>query len=254
MTDAIPYLDAAAVARLRPRDAVQALIDALRGGFDPAAATPRSFVTLTKGQYILLPAELGADAGVKIVTIAPDNPDRGLPLVQGVYLLFDADTLAPRAMLDGIELTALRTPAVSLAGVRQHLLADESPLHIVVVGAGLQAVRHVTTTLDVIEGVRPAASITFCVRDPQRADPPATIGGHATSVVRLGTPEAEAALRTAGIVHCATPAREPLFDSDLLRDDVIVVAVGSHDPGAREVDGTRGTWQPLSRRAGRRCA
>lgn len=236
MTDSIPYLDAAAVARLRPRDAVQGLIDALRAGFDPASATPRSFVSLTHGQYILLPAELGADTGVKIVTVAPGNSERGLPLIQGVYLLFDAETLAPRAMLDGIELTALRTPAVSLAGVRQHLLADEAPLHIVVVGAGLQAVRHVTTTLDVIDGVRPAASITFCVRDAQRADPPRQIDGHATSVVELGTAEAEAALRTAGIVHCTTPARKPLFDSDLLRDDVIVVAVGSHDPDAREVD------------------
>jgi ornithine cyclodeaminase len=37
-------------------------------------------------------------------------------------------------------------------------------------------------------------------------------------------------------VVCATSARAPLFDPALLRDDVVVVAVGSHEPDARELD------------------
>ena len=44
------------------------------------------------------------------------------------------------------------------------------------------------------------------------------------------------ALRSADVVVCATSARAPLFDSALLRDDVVVVAVGSHEPDARELD------------------
>ena len=35
---------------------------------------------------------------------------------------------------------------------------------------------------------------------------------------------------------CCTTAREPLFDSRLLKDTATVVAVGSHEPDAREVD------------------
>jgi ornithine cyclodeaminase/alanine dehydrogenase-like protein (mu-crystallin family) len=236
MTGSLPYLDAAAVARLRPRDAVDALLAALRGGLDPAAATPRTFVPLTHGDYILMPAEHLADTGVKVVTVAPGNRERGLPRIQGVYLLFDAVTLAPRAVLDGIELTALRTPAVSLAGVRQHLLADDAPLHVVAFGAGIQAVRHVTTTADVVDGMRDVASVTFVVRDPARSALPTHLAGVPCEVVAAGSPEAERAVSRAGIVHCATSAREPVFDSRLLRDDAIVVAVGSHDPDAREVD------------------
>jgi ornithine cyclodeaminase len=38
------------------------------------------------------------------------------------------------------------------------------------------------------------------------------------------------------LVIAATTARSPLFDSSLLKDSVIVVAVGSHEPDVREVD------------------
>jgi ornithine cyclodeaminase len=43
-------------------------------------------------------------------------------------------------------------------------------------------------------------------------------------------------LRDADVVCCCTSAREPVFDSRLLRDDATVIAVGSHEPGARELD------------------
>jgi ornithine cyclodeaminase len=35
---------------------------------------------------------------------------------------------------------------------------------------------------------------------------------------------------------CATSARSPVFDSALVRDDSVVIAVGSHEPDARELD------------------
>jgi ornithine cyclodeaminase/alanine dehydrogenase-like protein (mu-crystallin family) len=52
----------------------------------------------------------------------------------------------------------------------------------------------------------------------------------------LGSPEAREVLRAADVVVCATSAATPVFDSALLRDDVVVVAVGSHTPDARELD------------------
>jgi hypothetical protein len=38
------------------------------------------------------------------------------------------------------------------------------------------------------------------------------------------------------VIVCATTAREPLFDGALVRDQATVVAIGSHEPDAREVD------------------
>ena len=44
------------------------------------------------------------------------------------------------------------------------------------------------------------------------------------------------ALEQADLVVCATTARTPLYDSRLLGERAIVVAIGSHEPDAREVD------------------
>jgi ornithine cyclodeaminase/alanine dehydrogenase-like protein (mu-crystallin family) len=42
-------------------------------------------------------------------------------------------------------------------------------------------------------------------------------------------------LRTADVIVCATAARSPLFDADLVADTAVVIAVGSHEPDAREL-------------------
>lgn len=68
------YVDAAAVAALGPAAAVRAVTDALRDGLDPAADPPRGTVGLSAGHFLLMPAEAGASAGVKVATVAPGNP------------------------------------------------------------------------------------------------------------------------------------------------------------------------------------
>ena len=215
------YLDAADVAAFGPASAVEAIIGALRGGLDPATDPARVPVELAHGQFLLMPSQTAAAAGVKVVTVAPDNPARGLPRIQAGYLLFDHDTLALRAILDGTALTTLRTPAVSVAAVLARL--PERALRVAVVGAGTQAIGHVAT----LAAVRPLAAVSYLVREPSRT---------ALAAVALGSAPAENAIRSADVVVCATSARSPVFDSVLLRDDAVVIAVGSHEPDARELD------------------
>lgn len=215
------YLDADAVAALGYAAAIEAVRAALRDGVDPAADPPRTAVDLTAGQFLLMPAQDPAAAGVKVVTVAPGNPARGLPRVQAAYLLFDAGTLALDAVLDGAALTALRTAAVSVAAVLDRL--PERPLRLAVIGGGPQAVAHAQA----FAAVRPLAAVTYLVRDAARAPGPAVV---------LGSAAAQDELAAADVVVCATSARTPLFDSALLRADATVVAVGSHEPDARELD------------------
>lgn len=219
------FLDAAAIRTACPPDAAVAAVEAaLRGGLDPAAEPARSAVPLARGQFLLMASEAGGtSAGVKVVTVAPGNPGRGLPRIQAVYLHFDPDTLALSAVLDGTALTTLRTPAVSVAAVVQQL--PDHPLHLVVIGAGPQAIGHAAT----LAAVRPLASVVHLVREPGRAAIDAPLH-------RLGSSQADAALAAADVVVCATSARAPLFTSALLRPDVVVIAVGSHEPDARELD------------------
>ena len=222
---ALRFLDAAAIhAACPPEAAVEAVAAALRGGLDPAAEPRRSVVPVARGQVLLMASEAGeTSVGVKVVTVAPGNPTRGLPRVQAAYLHFDRETLALTAVLDGTALTTLRTPAVSVAAVRQHL--PDRPLRLVVIGAGPQATGHVAT----LAAVRSLAGVVHLVRDPRRVPLDAPL-------LRLGSTEAAAALGAADVVVCATSARTPLFDSTLLRPDVIVIAVGSHEPDACELD------------------
>ncbi|MET7402598.1 ornithine cyclodeaminase family protein [Dactylosporangium sp. NPDC005572] len=220
----IPYLDAAEIARrVPPAAAVAAVEAALRGGLDPAAGVPRSSVRLPAGELLLMPASSPAHAGVKLAAVAPGNAALGLPRISAVYVLFDGATLRPVAFLDGTALTTLRTPAVSVAAVRPALPAR--PLRVVVFGAGPQGVGHVET----LAAVADLATVDVVVRTPARVSVP-------WPVLEAGSPPVAEALRAADVVVCATTARTPLFDSALLSPSAVVVAVGSHEPDAREVD------------------
>jgi ornithine cyclodeaminase len=174
-----------------------------------------------------MPSSLGAYAGAKLVTIAPDNPARGLPRISGIYVLFDAQMLVPIATLDGTALTALRTPAVSALGV--DLIARPDARRLVVFGTGPQALGHVHA----LRAVRPISSVGVVGRDRDRtAGFVRGLRKHGVDAYSAGAED----IRNADVVACCTTAREPLFDGRDLPDHTAVVACGSHEPTAREVD------------------
>jgi ornithine cyclodeaminase/alanine dehydrogenase-like protein (mu-crystallin family) len=224
----LPYIDADAVfAAVSWAGATEALEHALLAGLDPATAAERSIVDVSTGQLLLMPAETASAVGVKLATVSPDNPGRGLPRIQALYVLLDHDTLAPRALMDGTALTTLRTPALSAVAVQHLAVADAR--HLVVFGSGPQAWGHVQT----VRAVRPLDAVTIVGRDRDRAE------ALATQVTDSGLPAtvgAPGSVADADIVVCATTAGTPLFDSAALRAQACVIAVGSHEPDRREVD------------------
>ena len=219
-----PYVDAAG---LSMREAVNALEAALAGGLDPEADPPRSIVDVPAGQLLSMPAAAGRYAGVKVVSVAPGNADRDLPRVQGMYLLLDGQTLAPLAVLDGVALTALRTPAVSALAVRHLAAADAARL--LVFGTGPQAYGHVQA----MRAVRPVAHVDVVGRRPERV---ADLVAHCRAAGLSAVAASPGEVARADLVCCCTTARVPLFAGELLPDHATVVAVGSHEPDAREVD------------------
>jgi ornithine cyclodeaminase len=224
----MPFFDAEQIARLVPPDrAVAAIEAALRAGLDPAAGVARTSVPLPAGGLLMMPAWSAAHVGVKVATVAPGNAERGLPRVNAVYVLFDGATLRPAALLDGAALTTVRTPAVSVAAVRASL--PPGPLRVVVFGAGPQGMGHIAA----LGAVAELSTVDIVVRSPEAVDRTAPA---LTRVLRSGSPEVVPALRAADVVVCATTARTPLFDPAPLHDRVVVIAVGSHEPDAREVD------------------
>ncbi|MFZ3555368.1 ornithine cyclodeaminase family protein [Streptomyces sp. BH055] len=229
---AVDYIGADDLVKLLPpREAVAAIREALIGGLDPAAAgPPRSILELpdSQGQLLAMPAASEFGVGVKAISAVPANADRGLPRIQGVHLVFRPPSYAPAAVVDGAALTTLRTPAVSVAAVLPLLTRAGRRWRVVVFGAGPQGAGHVRALRDVGADL---AEVTYVVRDPSRVDP-ALVGDDRV----VATADAGERVRRADLVVCATPSPAPLFDSALLGDDAVVLAVGSHDADAREVD------------------
>ncbi|WP_202864871.1 ornithine cyclodeaminase family protein [Rothia halotolerans] len=215
------------MAHLPLRAAVDALRQALQEGLDPARQAARTTSPLTNGEFLLMPSEFEGYAGVKILTVAPGNPARGLPKIQGSYMLFDAETLQPLALIDGIALTSIRTPAVSALAI--DALAAPDAADLLVFGTGPQALHHVRAAA----AVRHLGRVGVVGRSEEKARE------LAQRLLDEGFPaEAASAERVAeaDVIACCTSAREPLFDGSRVRPEAVVVAMGSHEPGARETD------------------
>ncbi|WP_328956951.1 ornithine cyclodeaminase family protein [Kitasatospora purpeofusca] len=101
---------------------------------------------------------------VKITTLTPDNPERGLPLIHGVVVLTDLPTGRITALLDGAELTAVRTGAVAALATR--LCAPRDAAELAVVGAGVQARAAVLA----VSAVRPIRSVRVYSRTAARTE------------------------------------------------------------------------------------
>lgn len=229
MTEAPPYLTARDVREAIPPQRARRLVElALERGFRPADDPARAHVDAGSGHLLLMPSTIGDRVGVKVAAVAPDNPARGLPRISGTYLLLDAATMQTIAIMDAASLTALRTPAVSAVAVDR--LAPAEARELVVFGNGPQAIEHVVA----LAGVRAFERIRLVGRDPARV-------AVAVSELAARGVDAEAAepadVATADVVVCATTAAEPLFDGALVRDGACVVAMGSHEPDRRELDG-----------------
>jgi alanine dehydrogenase len=167
--------------------------------------------------------------GVKIVTVFPDNADRGLPSVNASYVLLSGQTGEPRAWIDGRALTLVRTAAVS--ALAADLLAPPKPAVLLMVGTGALS-RYL------IEGhraVRPYRSVLIWGRDPKKA---AHVVGE---LAARGCPVAaaadlETAVRAADVICCATLAEHPLLKGAWLKHGSHLDLVGSFKPSMREAD------------------
>ncbi len=225
--------DAAAVGRALP---YAALADALSAAFAEGLRAPvrHHHVVPRPGAepatLLLMPAwRPGRETGVKLVHVCPGNALRSLPVVQGVYVLFDGPTGTPRAVLDGTELTLRRTAAASALAAR-HLAREDASTHLMI-GAGALAPHLVRAHAS----VRPIRRVLLWNRTRSRAEKlAAELAGEAFAVTVVD--DRLAALAEADIVSCATLSREPLVEGRHLRPGTHVDLVGAFRPDMRESD------------------
>lgn len=231
------YADADKLASiLSDAEAIEELEKALAGNVNPEQDADRIFSPAPHGEFLLMPSSGIEYSGVKLATIAPRNPQNGMPKIQGIYVLFDSQTLAPVAIMDGAELTLIRTPATTAVAVKHILAATERHDDagnlagiMVVFGTGPQAWRHIKALRSVV----PSHTTIVVGRDKKKAEQFAQYCRAQGVTAQAGNVSSVAA---ADLVICASSSPTPLFDDDLLQPHAVVAAVGSHGLEAREID------------------
>lgn len=208
------------------------LVDALRAMFVAGCEAPlrHTHAVGDAGTLLVMPAwRAGRWLGVKTVTIFPGNGARGLPALHSSYLLHDAATGEPVALLDGNEITTRRTVATSALAAA--FLARADAQRLVVVGAG----RVARLVPEAMRCVRPIRDVTVWNRTPAAAETLADAWRREGWQARATT-DLRSAVEAADIVSCATLAREPLVRGAWLRDGTHLDLVGSFAPPMREAD------------------
>lgn len=213
------------------------LIDAIDDGLRAEIEVPvRHHHTLPRpdgdATALLMPAWArgpGGFLGVKAVNVFPGNAARGLPSVQGAYLLMNGDTGEPLALIDGTRLTLWRTAATSALAAR-YLARAGAGVHLMI-GAGALAPYF----LRAHRAVRPIGRSLIWNQTRANAEKVvAALAGLGLTVEVAD--DLETAVRAADVISTATLSKAPLVRGEWLRPGVHLDLVGAFTPAMRETD------------------
>lgn len=179
---------------------------------------------------LIMPAwQAGEVAGVKIVTVAPENGDKGLPSIQGSYLLMDVDTGAMVAMMDAPALTARRTAAASALASR--FLSRQDSETLLMIGTGTLS----SKLIEAHASVRSLKTIYVWGRNKAKAEAICQQVAH-LNIDCHAVDDIKGYISKADIISCATLSKEPLVLGKWLVPGQHVDMVGSYRPDMREMD------------------
>lgn len=179
---------------------------------------------------LMMPAwQVGDVAGIKLVTVAPDNYQHQLPSIQGTYLLFDVKTGTLKASMDAPSLTAKRTAAAS--ALASKYLSRENSETLLVIGTGTLAPQLITAHAS----VRPIKTVYVWGRNLAKAklvcQQMKHLDLHCEAIKDL-----KAHVDKADIISCATLSTEPLIFGEWLQKGQHLDMVGAYRPDMREMD------------------
>jgi len=174
-----------------------------------------------EAEILLMPAHGPEGAGLKLVSVVRGNHARGLPLIQGVYLLLAPDGMTPELVIDGAALTGLRTAAVSALATRR--LARPDSTHLLVFGAGPQAASHI----DAMRAVLPIERVTIVGRPDASPRAPALAARLVADGLEATVGDA-GAVREADVVCTCTTSATPVFADRDLPPGTHVNAIGAY--------------------------
>lgn len=230
--DALLYLSAAGVAELvkviDPVAVVASAFLALRDGraeLTAEAALRWTAADGTAARSLILPARYADAYGCKIINACVGNPDRGLPRAHGLIVLADPATAAPVSIMEGGQISALRTAAVSAVALRA--VRDLGAVrHLALLGGGRQALTH----LELLANQTRLATVTVYDTSAERASAFARGATELVPGAEVKVAEsARAAVSSADVSIAATTTTTPYVPLEWLPPDAVFVNVSLDD-------------------------
>jgi len=205
-------------------------------GLGHAQMPPKQYLFLNKynGDLRTMPAYLEeTDAvAVKVVNSHPENRKHGLPAVMATIILVDPRTGAPKAIMGGTWITALRTGAAGAIAAKY--LANPNPKTVGVVGAGTQArtqLMGLQLVFKTIEEVRvwdraEKAALKYAEEMKMKCN----------QAFIFSVKGIKRAVQGADIIVTATPSRKPLVSAEWVDEGTHINCIGADAPGKQELD------------------
>ena len=232
-------LNADEVRRALPmKAAIAAMKDAYASLSDGTAVAPlrtRLPIPSRDALSLFMPAYMKTDStealAIKIVSLYPSNPPRGLAYIQAAVIVFDAETGRAIALLEGSSLTAIRTGAGSGAAI--DLLARKDSRVLAIFGAGPQA----RTQIEAACAVRQIETAWVYSLNKEHAEEFAKdMAGHNSIPHDIRVAEnPPQAVREADIICSATTSAAPVFADRDVKLGTHISAIGSYTPEMQEI-------------------
>jgi ornithine cyclodeaminase len=220
------------------KQVITAMKDAYASLSDGTAVVPlrtRLQIPSHDALSLFMPAYMKSDISealaIKVVSLYPHNPSRGLSYIQAAVLVLEADTGRAIALLEGSMLTAVRTGAGSGAAI--DLLAREDSKVVAIFGAGAQG----RTQLEAACNARNIE--TVFIYNPSMDKAQAFVKEMAgrnfiPKDIRVARTPKEA-IEHADIICTATTSPKPVFDDENLKPGTHISAIGAYTPEMQEV-------------------
>ncbi|MCD6189187.1 MAG: hypothetical protein J7J97_03210 [Thermococcus sp.] len=220
---------------LAMREVIEAVEKAFLELYHEKAKVPlRTILEVEKhnGFLLYMPSYLESSEAlaVKVVSLYPENPKKGIPSVLASILLNDPETGKPLAFMEGTYITAMRTGAAS--GVATKYLARKDAKTVGIIGAGVQARTQLWAVYEV-RNIEKAYVYDINKEKSQNfADEMSKKFGVEIDVVESPKEVAE----NSDILIIATTARKPVLRGEWVKEGTHINSIGWVGKDARELD------------------
>lgn len=194
-------------------------------------APERQVVPIDPASVLLSMPAIGGDlSATKLITVHANNARHGLPAIQGEVIVFETATGRRLALLDGPTVTARRTAAMTLLGIKT--LAPRNPGSVLLIGTGTQAAAHADALVEYfgvarfqIAGTTHARAAEFAAALMQR-HAHVTVQATAAETLRREVPDAD-------VIIALTTSAVPVIPATI-PSDTLAVGVGAFKPDMAE--------------------